>query len=122
MHVCSLLVAVCGVPRSDGPCCRHVAASEGLSAVVAEDGVELLRDPDEGGPAAQLLQFARTDVGAGGADPAQDVSYRPLHRAFVRDLHCLPLRSSGGGKKKKKKTHFDYPLRHCLLRTARSPI
>lgn len=68
------------------------------SAVVAEDSVELLGDPDEGGPAAQLLQFACPDIGAGGADPAQDVSYCHIHRTFVKNFDCLPLRRSGGKK------------------------
>lgn len=63
----------------------------GHSAVVAEDSVELLGDPDEGGPATQLLQFACPDIGAGGADPAQDVPYCLLHRTFVRNFYCLPL-------------------------------
>ncbi|CAG5929139.1 unnamed protein product [Menidia menidia] len=43
------------------------------TAVVAKYGVELLGDPDESGPAAQLLQLAGAHVGAGGADPPQDV-------------------------------------------------
>lgn len=79
----------------------------GRSAVVAEDGVELLGDPDEGGPAAQLLQLGCPDIGAGGADPAQDVSYCHVHRTFVRNFDRLSLRRSGG----KKKTHWDYPQR-----------
>lgn len=69
------------------------------SAVVAEDGVELLGDPDEGGPATQLLQFTCPDIGAGGANPTQDVSYSHIHGTFERNFHCLPLRRSGGKKK-----------------------
>lgn len=71
------------------------ASSALHSAVVAEDSVELLGDPDEGGPAAQLLQLAGPDVGAGGSHPAQDVPYCHLHRPFVRNFDCLPLRRSG---------------------------
>lgn len=67
----------------------------GRLTVVTVNCVELLADPDEGGPAAQLLQFPRPDVGAGGAHPAQHVPYRDLHRTFVGDLHRLPLRRSG---------------------------
>lgn len=58
---------------------------------VPEDGVELLGDPDEGRPAAQLLQLSCSNVGAGGAHASQDVSYRVIHRPFVGNLHCLPL-------------------------------
>lgn len=70
--------------------------------VVAVNGVELLGDPDEGGPAAQLLQFPRPDVGAGGPDAAQHVPYRDLHRPFVGDLHRLPLRRSGVSKSRRR--------------------
>lgn len=70
--------------------------------VVAVDCVELLGDPDEGGPAAQLLQFSRPDVGAGGADAAQHVPYRDLHRPFVGDLHRLALRRSGVSNKARR--------------------
>uniref|UniRef100_A0A3Q3AJ42 B box-type domain-containing protein n=1 Tax=Kryptolebias marmoratus TaxID=37003 RepID=A0A3Q3AJ42_KRYMA len=74
---------------------RDVSLTSVQSSVSAH-GVELLRDADEGGPAAQLLQLARPDVGAGGADPSQDVPYRFPHRAFVGNLHRLPLRCSAG--------------------------
>lgn len=70
--------------------------------VIAVDRVELLGDPDEGGPAAQLLQFPCPDVGAGGADPAQHVPYRDLHRTFVADLHRLPLRRPGLSKSRRR--------------------
>lgn len=74
----------------------QTSASAALhSAVVAEDSVELLGDPDEGGPATQLLQFAGPNVGAGGPDSAQDVPYCHLHRPFVKNFDCLPLRRSG---------------------------
>lgn len=72
-------------------------------AVVAENSVELLGDPDEGGPAAQLLQFACPDIGAGGADPTQDVSYCNLHWTFVENFDCLPLRRSGGKKQTQRR-------------------
>ena len=68
---------------------RHVRG--GGSAVVAKDGVELLGDSDESRPAAQFLQLAGSNVGAGGANPSQDVSYGLVHRPFVRDFHRLPL-------------------------------
>lgn len=74
--------------------------------VVAVNCVELLGDPDEGGPAAQLLQFPRPDIGAGGPDPAQYVPYSDLHRTFVGDFHRLPLRRSGVSKK----THAEVSL------------
>lgn len=61
------------------------------SAVIAKYGVELLCDPDEGGPTAQLLQFSRPYVGAGGADPTQDVPYCYFHRALVGNFDCLPF-------------------------------
>lgn len=61
------------------------------SAVIAKDGVELLGDSDEGGPAAQFLQLRCPDVGAGGANPAQDVSYCHVHRTFVKNLDRLAL-------------------------------
>lgn len=76
---------------------RHLKqVRAGRSAVVAEHSVELLGDPDESGPAAQLLQFARADVGAGGADPTQDVPYCHINRTFVKNFDRLPLRRSGG--------------------------
>lgn len=68
---------------------------------VPEDGVELLGDPDEGRPAAQLLQLSGSDVGAGGAHASQDVSYRLIHRPFVGNFHRLPLRRSAGAKNTK---------------------
>lgn len=61
------------------------------SAVVTEHGVELLRDSDEGRPAAQLLQFTSADICARGADPTQDVPYCHVHGAFIGNLHRLPL-------------------------------
>lgn len=79
---------------------RQVRA--GRSAVVAEHSVELLGDPDESGPAAQLLQFARADVGAGGADPTQDVPYCHINRTFVKNFDRLPLRRSGGKRTESK--------------------
>lgn len=83
---------------------RHVPRREARClTVVAVNCVELLGDPDEGGPAAQLLQFPRPHVGAGGPDPAQDVPYGDLHRAFVGDLHRLPLRRSGVSKKRTRR-------------------
>uniref|UniRef100_A0A3B3UUP7 B box-type domain-containing protein n=1 Tax=Poecilia latipinna TaxID=48699 RepID=A0A3B3UUP7_9TELE len=63
----------------------------GRRLAVPEDGVELLGDPDEGRPAAQLLQLSCSNVGAGGADASQDVSYRLVHRPFVGNFHRLPL-------------------------------
>lgn len=59
--------------------------------VISKHSVKLLGNSDEGGPAAQLLQFASPHIGAGGADPTQDVSYRILYWPFKDDLNCLPL-------------------------------
>ncbi len=91
----------------------------GHSAVVAEDSVELLGDPDEGGPAAQLLQFACTHIGAGGADAAQDVSYRLLHRTFVRNFDCLSLRCSGAKNTQRRQCKHGVKHAHqaklCIL-------
>lgn len=82
-------------------------------AVVAENSVELLGDPDEGGPAAQLLQFACPDIGAGGADPTQDVSYCNLHWTFVENFDCLPLRRSGGKRQTQRRQCKNCMLRRC---------
>lgn len=77
---------------------RFFLCKAGRSAVVPEDGVELLGDSDEGRPAAQLLQLGCTDIRAGGADPSQDVSYGVAHRTFVENFHGLSLRRSGGNE------------------------
>lgn len=89
-----------GQHRQTGRVGDLVSDRAGCSAVVAEDSVELLGDPDESRPATQLLQFASTDIGAGGADPSQDVSYRCIDRTFVRNFNRLPLWSSGSKKVK----------------------
>lgn len=81
------------VPRCEARCLT----------VVAVNCVELLGDPNEGGPAAQLLQFPRPDVGAGGPDPAQYVPYSDVHWTFVEDLHRLPLRRSGVSKNRTRR-------------------
>ena len=39
----------------------------------AVDLVDLLRDPDEGGPLGHLLDLAGANVGAGRPQPTQDV-------------------------------------------------
>lgn len=64
-------------------------------AVIAKDGVQLLGDPDEGGPAAQLLQLGCSHIGAGGSNPTQYISYGDVNGAFVGDLYRLPLRRPG---------------------------
>lgn len=75
--------------------CRLTSFNLKHLAAVAKNSVELLGDPDEGGPAAQLLQFACPNIGAGGADATQDVSYGDLHRALVGNFNRLPLGRSG---------------------------
>lgn len=51
----------------------------------------LLRDADEGGSAAQLLEFGCAHVGAGGAEPPQNVTDGDLYISSVRNLHRPPL-------------------------------
>ena len=56
--------------------------------------VQLLGDPYERGPAAELLQLGRPDVCTRGADSPQDVLQRLLHVASVFNLNGLTLRGS----------------------------
>lgn len=67
---------------------------------VAENGVQLLGDADEGSASAELLQLARAHIGTGGADAPQNVTDRHFHGALVDHLHCLALRgpSKGGAE------------------------
>uniref|UniRef100_A0A3Q2QYL1 B box-type domain-containing protein n=1 Tax=Fundulus heteroclitus TaxID=8078 RepID=A0A3Q2QYL1_FUNHE len=51
--------------------------------------VDLRKGLEPGSHRDKLL--ARSDVGAGGADASQDVSYRFVHRTLVGNFHRLPL-------------------------------
>lgn len=82
-----------GVSQSDSVADLSFSRA-GPLAVAAEDSVELLGHPNEGGPAAQFLQLACPNIGAGGANSTQNVSYCLIHWTFVGDLYCFPLRCS----------------------------
>ena len=58
----------------------------GRSAVVAEDGVELLGDPDEGCPLGHFLDASGSDVGASRTQSAQDVQHGCVHVTSVGHL------------------------------------
>lgn len=53
----------------------------------------LLGDPDERCSPAEFLEFGSSHVGAGGAQPPQDVQDGELHVPAVRHLHGPALRS-----------------------------
>lgn len=84
-----------------GQCCKLLLQPLYLAhlTVISEHSVELLCDSDEGGPAAQLLQFSSSDIGARRADTTQDVSYRILYWPFIEDLNRLAFRCPGDKKK-----------------------
>ena len=53
----------------------------------------------ERGALGHFLEPLGADVGAGGAEAAEDVAQRVVHVAAVRHLHRLPLRRSTASKK-----------------------
>lgn len=59
----------------------------------------LLRDPDEGGSAAQFLEFGGAHVGACGAEPPQDVPDGVFYVSSVRNLHRPAFRRPAGQRK-----------------------
>lgn len=60
-------------------------------ALIIEDWIHLLGDPDEGGSPAQFLQFSCSHVGACGAEASKDVSDGMFHVPFKGDRHRLSL-------------------------------
>lgn len=62
------------------------------SCPLGEHLAGLLRDPDEGGSPAQLLQLGGAHVGAGGAEASQHVADGVLHVPSVGHLHRPALR------------------------------
>lgn len=60
-----------------------------------EDRVVLLGDPDKRRSLAQFLESGSSHVGAGGAQPPEDVQDGVFHIPSVRYLHSLALRSPG---------------------------
>lgn len=75
--------------------CSAASALRGQScsglALITEDWIHLLGDPDEGGSPAQLLQFSCSHVGTCGADASKDVSDGMFHIPFKGHLHRLSL-------------------------------
>lgn len=61
-----------------------------------EDLAMLLGDPDKCCSPAQFLEFGSSHVGAGGAQPPEDVQDGEFHIPSVRYLHSSALRSPGG--------------------------
>ena len=57
-----------------------------------EDGVELLRDADEGGAFWEFLEREGTDVGTARAETSEEIEDDGSDGALVLDLHCLALR------------------------------
>ena len=74
-----------------------------------KDIVQLLRDTDESGPFRQLLQLLRSNVGARGTDPSENIEHCVLHRSSVRDFHRFTL----GGTVLSNTTGM---LLHCCIR------
>lgn len=59
---------------------------------LGEHLAQLLCNPDERGPAAELFEFGCSYICARGAQATQDVSDGVLHVTFIRHLHCPAFR------------------------------
>lgn len=79
--------------------CFLFVCYEGQGSLLGEHVAGLLRDPDEGGSAAQFLEFGCAHVGAGGAEPPQDVPDGVFYVSSVRNLHRPPFRRPEGQRK-----------------------
>lgn len=73
-----------------------------VCARLGEHLAGLLRDADEGGSPAQLLELGGAHVGAGGAEASQHVADGVLHVSSVGNLHRPPLgRPESRGERRK---------------------
>lgn len=88
--------------------------------LLSEHVAGLLCYADEGGSAAQLLEFGCTHVGAGGAEPPKDVPDRVFYIPSVRNLHRPTLRRPGN--KHEKKQRFIYLFKKLKAATIKRLI